>query len=56
MKDVVIFATFGNPSSHNGQKSLPNQGLGRKIARDLSRFTGLANSVGAARNRPEKRS
>jgi hypothetical protein len=37
MEDVVIFATFGNHSSNRGQKSLPDQGLGRKIARDLSR-------------------
>jgi hypothetical protein len=36
--DVAIFATFGARVCNKVQKTLPNQGLGRKIVRDLLSF------------------
>lgn len=36
LRNVVIFATFGGPRTHPVGNTLPNQGLGRKIARELS--------------------
>jgi hypothetical protein len=35
-KNVAIFATFALSVTCQGQKTLPNQGLERKIARKLS--------------------
>ncbi len=38
-RDVVIFTTFYRPGTVESQNTLPNQGLGRKIARNLSGFS-----------------
>jgi hypothetical protein len=38
-QDVVIFTTFCTPGTVDLQNTLPNQGLGRKIARNLSGFS-----------------
>jgi hypothetical protein len=38
-RDVVIFTTFCHSNTVEPQNTLPNQGLGRKIARNLSGFS-----------------
>ena len=40
-KDVAIFATFDPPCTAMPAKTLPNQGLERKIARKLSSYSNL---------------
>jgi hypothetical protein len=47
LSGVAIFATFGRPVCNKVQKTLPNQGLGRKIARDLLSFPGEAGGLPA---------
>jgi hypothetical protein len=45
--NVAIFATFRQPVCNKLQKTLPNQGLGRRIARDLLSFPGTAGGLSA---------